>query len=73
MRGGSISPATTRGVKPHAVTPADARSSTHRVDGEELREVGLRVSQEGAVPVGVVGEALAPLARFGAGQQDPDL
>jgi len=43
------------------------------VDGEELGEVGLRVAQEGAVPVGVVREALPRRLPLGAGQQDADL
>lgn len=49
------------------------RLNTHRLDGEELGEVGLRVPQEGAVSVGVVGEALGPLLAFGTTHQDPNL
>lgn len=46
---------------------------THRLDGEEFREVGLRVSEEGAVSVGMVRETLRPLATFRTRQQDSDL
>ena len=43
------------------------------MDGEELSEVGLRVSQEGTVSICMMGETLRPFACFWAGQQDPDL
>ena len=46
---------------------------THRMDGEQLCEIGLRVAQEGAVPVGVVREPLPRRLPHGTGQQDADL
>jgi len=39
------------------------------VDGEELCEVWLRVSQEGAIPISMMREAFCPLA-FRTGEKD---
>lgn len=44
-------------------------SNTHRVNRKELGEVWLRVSKEGAVPIGMMRKALCPHA-FGTGEKD---
>ena len=58
-------------ISSHVSFPSPA-PLTHCVYGEELGEVGLRVAQEAAVPVGVVREGLSP-STLRAGQQDADL
>lgn len=46
---------------------------THWLDGEEFSEVGLRVSEVGAISIGMMGETLCPLASFRTRQQDSNL
>lgn len=49
------------------------KKKTHWLNGEEFCEVWLRVSEEGAVPVGMMGETLAALVAFRTRQQDSNL
>lgn len=56
-----------------AVSTCANFGATHRLDGAEFGEVRLRVSQERAVSISMMGEALSLLAPFRTGQQDPNL
>lgn len=49
------------------------KKKTHWLNGEEFCEVWLRVSEEGAVPVGMMGETLGAFFAFRTRQQDSNL